>query len=54
MNIANQRVSMLTPTPMDIDAVREQNLEDGAEDWGCGPGPQGWEEFQFDQFGVQP
>ena len=30
MNIANQRVSMVTPTPMDIDAVN-QHVEDGVE-----------------------
>ena len=34
MNIANQRVSMVTPTPMDIDAVRDQHVEGGGEDWG--------------------
>ena len=53
MNIANQRVSMITPTPMDIDAVRGYGGEDGGEDWGWGPGPYGWEDSQFDQFGVQ-
>ena len=40
MNIANQRVSMVTPMPTDIDAVREHGGEDGGEDWGC-------EESQF-------
>ena len=39
-NIAIQRVSMITPTPMDIDAVRDYGGEDGGEDWG-------WEESQI-------
>ena len=30
MNIASQRVSMITPTPMDIDAVNQQ----GGDEWG--------------------
>ena len=53
---ASQRVSMVTPTPMDIDAVRDQHVEDGGEDWGSiwdyGSGPPGWEESQFD-YGIQ-
>ena len=39
MNIANQSVSMVTPAPMDIDAVRESHGEGGGGDWGWGPGP---------------
>ena len=37
---------MVTPTPMDIDAVREYGGEDEGEDWG-------WKGSQVDQYGIQ-
>ena len=47
MNIANQRMCMITPTPMDIDAVNQQ----GGDEWGAfgglwnyGPPGMSWEE----------
>ncbi len=50
MNIANRRMSMITPTPMDIDAVNQQ----GGDDWygdiwpnaisNYGPPGKSWEE----------
>ena len=40
MNIANQRMSMITPTPMDIDAVNQQRGDDWeafGDIWNYGP-----------------
>ena len=37
MNIANQHVYMITPTPMDIDALNRQSEEDWGDIWNSGP-----------------
>ncbi len=39
MNIANQRMSMTTPTPMDIDAVNQQGGSERNDMWGYGGMP---------------
>ena len=58
MNIANQRVSMITPTPMDIDAVNQQGGSEWNDMWGYGgmpPTGMGWEVpvwFYLYPFGV--
>ena len=50
MNIANQRMSMITPTPMDIDAMNQQGGSEWNDMWGYGGMPatgMGWEDPQY-------
>ena len=50
MNIASQRISMISPTPMDIDAVNQQGGDEGGDIWNFGPPGISWEEPQMNQY----
>ena len=51
MNIANQRVSMITPTPMDIDALNHaREADEWGHIWNYGPPGISWEDSQGNHY----
>ena len=49
VNIANQRISLVTPTPMDIDAVDQQGGDERSNIWNYEPPGTSWEEQREEQ-----